>query len=587
MFRILIHDQEYLKFEIYNTITNNIENNININPISNKLFSLDVFNITENNNIELIKSPFRDNNSSTISGIIILQGNKTYGRENNNNKSKLLYKCKPDDKSLPTFLIPYDFKQTNFSKSFNNKYVIFSFAYWNNKYPCGKLDQVIGDTNVNINFFEYRLYCKNLIKNNKKLKKSTSNLIQTPQQELINKIKSKFPLIIDRTNQQLYPIFSIDPNSSTDFDDAFSIKYIEYNNKNIQQLSIYISNVPIWLDTFDIWESMSNRVSTIYLPNKKIPLLPPILSDTLCSLTQNTISVAFAMDLLIDVDANTIIDITYSNCLINVYRNYCYEDKQLLVDLNYKCLFNISKQLFQNSQYKYINEINNSHDVVCYLMILMNHQCSMQMVNNKNGIFRYTTASNINSNNTITNENNNIPHELLKLNAINGISGKYIEYNASINENILLEHNTLKLNSYIHITSPIRRIVDLLNLIKFQQNMNVQLSDNAIFFYDKWINNITYINTTVKNIQKVQNECILLHECSLITHDMSISAFVFNKTIHSLDGFFKYDVYLPKFKLKTTLISQQNKNNYENVNVHIIIYNKVLSFKKKIKLSII
>ena len=37
-----------------------------------------------------------------------------------------------------------------------------------------------------------------------------------------------------------------------------------------------------------LWRSFTKRVSTIYLPDKKRPMLPTILSDCLCSLQEKS-----------------------------------------------------------------------------------------------------------------------------------------------------------------------------------------------------------------------------------------------------------------------------------------------------------
>ena len=58
--------------------------------------------VDENNNLVLERSILK--NSNTIAGVLVLEGNKTYGRK----KKRLLYKCIPDDKYLPAFLVPYD-----------------------------------------------------------------------------------------------------------------------------------------------------------------------------------------------------------------------------------------------------------------------------------------------------------------------------------------------------------------------------------------------------------------------------------------------------------------------------------------------
>ena len=65
-------------------------------------------------------------------------------------------------------------------------------------------------------------------------------------------------------------IFSIDPLHSKDFDDAFDIEKLEDGFR----ISVYISNVSFWMDAMDLWDSFSNRISTIYLPDRKRPMLP-------------------------------------------------------------------------------------------------------------------------------------------------------------------------------------------------------------------------------------------------------------------------------------------------------------------------
>ena len=58
-------------------------------------------------------------------------------------KRQLLYKCIPDDKRIPIFLVPYKIKP-GFNKK-KNKYVVFEFKEWTDKHPRGVLGQTIGD----------------------------------------------------------------------------------------------------------------------------------------------------------------------------------------------------------------------------------------------------------------------------------------------------------------------------------------------------------------------------------------------------------------------------------------------------------
>ena len=73
------------------------ETSLNFQPCEKGLFFNDVFTLSTNNNIdfevELIHSSIRS--STDIPGVLVINGNKTYGRGKN---GKLLYKCIPDDK---------------------------------------------------------------------------------------------------------------------------------------------------------------------------------------------------------------------------------------------------------------------------------------------------------------------------------------------------------------------------------------------------------------------------------------------------------------------------------------------------------
>ena len=123
-YKIHIHDRNYSSWEIYDTGNLNKFSTIEINPIECKLFSNDVFSF-DNNTVKIVHSTIRS--SSSMHGVLVINGNKTYGRNKN---GKLLYKCIPDDMRLPTFLVPYEIKHVGFSKVFINLYVTFDFLNW-------------------------------------------------------------------------------------------------------------------------------------------------------------------------------------------------------------------------------------------------------------------------------------------------------------------------------------------------------------------------------------------------------------------------------------------------------------------------
>jgi len=590
LLKILIDNRNYENYRIVNANTfENVE--IILDPIFHKLFNNDIFTFNKEK-VNIIHSSIR--NSKEIASVLILNNNQTYGRLGN----RLLYKCIPDDIRIPPFLIPYEIKKVGFSKLFVNQYVTIQFSDWNNKHPYGKLSQVLGSVDILENFYEYQLYCKSLNTSIQKFHKDTQNFLQRKGKEnlkldfkscddinnynsLVNLIAKEYSELEDRTNQEEWQIFSIDPENSVDFDDAFSIKTLE--NKNVL-LSIYISNVCIWLDFLNLWESFSTRISTIYLPDKKRPMLPTILSDCLCSLQENKNRLAFLLDIIIDTGKNEIISMKYNNCIICVKNNYVYEQKELLKNSNYNKLFNVISNL--SNKYKYINNIEDSHDVVSYLMIFMNYYCGQDLMKYKNGIFRSTININNNKNSNSVLEYKDLPSDVSKFITIwNSFSGQYVDFSKTN----MTRHEILDMDAYIHITSPIRRLVDLLNMIQFQENNNlIKLSEKAKCFYNKWINELEYINTTMRSIRKVQNDCSLLNICSN-TPDILLKiydGYCFDKITRN-DGLYQFIVYLPEIKLSSRIIIRSDLQNYQIGKFKLFLFNDEEKFKKKIRLQFI
>ena len=135
--------------------------------------------------------------------------------------------------------------------------------------------------------------------------------------------------IFNKYIQNNEDIITIDNHNSEYFDDALGFN----NNK----LSIYISNVCIWLEELNLWDYMSDEVKTIYLPRQRELMLPKNLTD-LCSLKENKKSIV----LRINVNNDEKIEITFET--ITVRKNFYFEEKELINDCVYQDLFNFTKQ---------------------------------------------------------------------------------------------------------------------------------------------------------------------------------------------------------------------------------------------------
>ena len=108
-----------------------------------------------------------------------------------------------------------------FQKKLINKYVVFKFQSWDDKHPHGSLIETLGDVNNLEVFYEYQeLYCKSLYISISEFSENTKKALnKLPHDVFIEQIMNNNNYDIeDRTDRR---IISIDPEKSTDFDDAF------------------------------------------------------------------------------------------------------------------------------------------------------------------------------------------------------------------------------------------------------------------------------------------------------------------------------------------------------------------------------
>ena len=573
--KILIEDRNYVSWKFCYPDTNipvtekDVPELKNVNPIESKLFSRDIF-IFKDSDLHITKSYLKT--STTIAGVLQLENNKTFGRTTN--KKRLLYKCIPDDKHIPVFLVPYDVKM-GFSKVQKNKYVIFKFDNWNDKHPHGILIETLGDVDSLEAFYEYQLYCKSLYHSITEFtKKTRDELNKRTNEDFLEQIyKNKDFNIEDRRSEY---IFTIDPPNSSDYDDGFSIKKTKDDNWVV---TVYIANVYFLMETLGLWKSFSKRVATIYLPDRRRPMLPTILSDSLCSLQEKQQRFALAMDFIINKEGEilNLNDIVYKNVLINVHKNYVYEDPKMLAkDSSYSDLFNLSVKMD--------NTIKDSHDIVAFWMVLMNMHTGLKMMKEKIGIFR--SAKYINPDIVLKNEITVDTDSLRVIRSWNNISGQYVTYNDDIGN---IVHEIMNLKSYIHITSPIRRLVDLLNQIMLIEKCSqvTNISQDAKEFLNNWIEQMDYLNTSMRSIRKIQTDCNVLAKCYNNPEIMEkqYDGVVFDK-INRNDGLFSYMVYLKPLKLLSRITTTLDIQDYSTHQFKIFLFEDEENSKKKIRLQI-
>ena len=567
---LVILKQDYSEWQFTN------EELTTINPAIERLFHGDV---VDDKGKVLTPSTIRHNKN--IPCILDFKGS-TYGRA----KDKLLYRCIPDDKTIPQFIVPYEQKQVGFDKHKTNKYVLIQFKEWakGEKHPTGSLTNTLGDTDNYDAYTEYQLYCKKLVTSLKEFNKQTSFLKEKhTQTTLVDAVCEKYPDIENRTHLN---VFSIDPAGCTDIDDAIGI----VTSKTHTTISVYIANVPLILDHFNLWQYVTDKCSTIYLPMHKLPMLPPILSDNICSLLEDELRFALVLDIIIahtgdkttEESAVSLLgafpEHKFRTALIKVSKNYVYEEADLLQNADYQEILRIIQTRDKT--------LKDSHDLVEYFMVYMNWLSALELVHHDCGILRSAHITSVP-------EETNLPSDIDKfIKQYKYASGQYCNI---INK---APHEFMGYNVYTHITSPIRRIVDIVNMTLLQDKLGLITYKTHIVgdgflgardFCAKWQNKVDFINTSTKSIKKVQNGCNLL---ALYTNEKVKS------TIHQGYLFdrrenengknkkkYSYSVYVPDYKMVSTFKTDELIEDYSRRDFTLHLFMNEANLKEKLRLQ--
>ena len=426
----------------------------------------------------------KSRNMCKIAGILYLNKNTKYGF---NSKHMPYYQFLPLNKKYPKFLVASSLKKKS------KQYIVITFSKWpvESKYPYGKCEHVIGDTNVCNNMYEILLYKHNLIYPRLKIDK---NIIEQHKTDIISNID--------------YNVFTIDPAGCKDIDDALSInKYDTY-----VEVGIHITNVSHYIN--DIYYLLYNLVSSIYASHRQINMLPDVYANDICSLLENTNRRCISVILKFSHNYE-LLNYNIKLTKVHIIKNFSYDEAENIIKTNkkqYQYLFNLWD--FMST---YNKQITDTHILVEKLMILANHKVAETLYNydKQNTLLRVHNISNNIDNNLSDNINNNLSDNInnnLSDNIDNNLSDnieinhkklssflKLKTFNSATYQNNVIKpnHYGLKLNLYTHFTSPIRRLCDIITHINIKNYIKkkplLELSEN----------NIKHINDVNKRIKKL------------------------------------------------------------------------------------
>lgn len=123
--------------------------------------------------------------------------------------------------------------------------------------------------------------------------------------------------------------FTIDPHDAKDFDDAISFRILETGNLEV---GVHIADVSHFIRPGSAMDAEAyQRATSVYLPDRVLPMLPEKISNGLCSLRpledKLTFSTIFEMDAKGKINSSWI-----GRTIIHSQRRFTYEEAQEIIE---------------------------------------------------------------------------------------------------------------------------------------------------------------------------------------------------------------------------------------------------------------
>ena len=140
----------------------------------------------------------------------------------------------------------------------------------------------------------------------------------------------KIEVTPDRADLRHIPVLSIDPPGCKDIDDALHCTVLPNGN---YQVGVHIADVTHYVKAGSAIDlEAANRSTSTYLVNRRLDMLPKLLTTDLCSLKGNMDRYAFSILWEVTPDAD-IVDVDFKKSIIHSVGALTYQQAQSLIDL--------------------------------------------------------------------------------------------------------------------------------------------------------------------------------------------------------------------------------------------------------------
>ncbi|KAL0484556.1 nuclear exosome complex RNAse Dis3/RPR44 [Acrasis kona] len=223
----------------------------------------------------------------------------------------------PVDRSIPKIRI-----STRQCLSLMNKRITVSIDEWksDSKFPDGHYMSTLGDIyNTDV---ESRVI---LLEHDIPHYTFSENILNClPQEDW--KATVPAPNRVDLRDEY---VMSVDPPGCTDIDDALHCKPLPNGN---YQIGVHIADVTHFVhEGSPLDDEAAKRGTTVYLVDRRIEMLPKLLTNNLCSLVSDVDRYAFSVIWEVDQDAQ-IIDVRFCKSVIRSRHSLTYEQAQNIID---------------------------------------------------------------------------------------------------------------------------------------------------------------------------------------------------------------------------------------------------------------
>jgi ribonuclease R len=230
-------------------------------------------------------------------------------------KEEGVFFCVPQDEKM---YVDIRIPKENLKNAKEGEKVVVEITSWEEKErnPVGSIIQILGKPLSHETEMQAILYEKNLIIDFPK-----------PVMEEAKKVREflKEESVAKRRDFRGIPTCTIDPEDAKDFDDALSVETLPDGTFSV---GVHIADVSFFVRPETALDKEAiKRATSIYLVDRTIPMLPPDLSNDLCSLNPNEDKLAYSAIFTLDINGN-IKNEWFGRTIIHSKKRFSYEEAQ-------------------------------------------------------------------------------------------------------------------------------------------------------------------------------------------------------------------------------------------------------------------